>query len=390
MVRAVWCLWVVLGACGFPALDVTGKTCSSLDLCPAPWVCTRGICKKSATPVTATPVFARGLFESGSLARQRVPHSLGVAPSALWLWTIGTRATALSDGSVLGFGLSDGVLSRALASTSVGEGSVGEIDDASVVWLDADGTIGGRAVLDSWDPTGFTLRWTVLPVVPVSLHFALVGGEGVAAAVRDLSPEVSVGFAPVVVFAVGSAGTAALNRSSRGAGFSLGVGTAGASWALTEQRTDAAAAPMSTHLQQAGSALLQGTTGFTLSLGNDGFSVSPAPLMRGFAMAISGVAVKAGSAAKVNGTVSTLFAPRLLFAAGTQDSFQTSPRADGIRGSRCARRVLHRTAGRVGIERYQPVPGFRVLHRGRSRQPGDGEGAGHIVRKRLRLGLGAE
>ncbi len=231
---------VQLGCVAAP-FEAEGKVCADEDPCPASYRCAQvrvgaRTCQKLAP---GTPSFQVGRFTRGA-SPQRVPHTLGLTPSALLVWTSGPEAASAS----VSFGLSDGLTQRALAlSDGVNAGrtrSARDLAPALVTVLSVDGTTRWTAELTDWDAQSFTLQWTGAELQPFELAFLAIGGPGVQSQLTQWeAPEkpgpvnVTTGFSPELVLHLGVPGTGI----GIGAEGSLSaMNAAGGQWALSRSR----------------------------------------------------------------------------------------------------------------------------------------------------------
>lgn len=308
------------------------------------------------------PGFKVGNFTkstAGAPATQVISHGLGSVPKAIILWTDGQTNETFSNGSyLLGFGMSDGTISRSVAAasrTAQDESNASTRMAAKaltlVQWSEV---LVAEADLQSWDETSFTLRWTTNNATPYVINYLVIGGPDVSAKVVEWTMAgaagnrsvTGVGFRPnAVLHAHGThAFTAALPANIAGAGFGLGAMDAdGDQWSTAFFTVDNSAPTDTQRGQQTDAALYSFNNGLTVqkkaswvSMDADGFTVNfttaAAGAARVVSLALKGVNVKPGSflkttdAAPATQTIAGVgFRPTAVLLTSAQDLTRAAP-----------------------------------------------------------------
>jgi hypothetical protein len=318
--------------------------------------------------VTATgAVFAVGTFvKPNGVGPQVVSHTLGRAPKALMMWTVGASPASPSTDSLHAIGVSDGLHSGMSAAMSSHGGvsptsSSRRIANKALSVVRWDLTTLAEADLAAWDASTFTLDWTTNGDTPYAVHYALVGGDGVSAKVISwqapgalgLKAVAGVGFQPDVVFHFHSGWffTAAPPATITNAGFGLGVmDRAGGQCANHIRASDAKNPSLTARAQRTDAALymthevgpIVTKQASFVSMDGDGFTMNfttaNSSATQIFSLALAGVRAKVGAFAKTTGVAPSRqpvagvgMKPGVVILSSVQDVAETAITVDHLR-----------------------------------------------------------
>lgn len=194
---------------------------------------------------SASVYSARGTFNAATVAGNQA-ITVGFQPKAvIFYWAHGT-ADGYQTGGYLGYGFTDGTRQGVVAVASddgVGTSNIGSMTRTdSVISILSNGapTEDARANIVSLDANGFTLNWSNAAGSAWNIHYLAVGGTEITNAyVGSFSRTAGTGnlavtgtgFQPDFVMMLAPEYTDALNATSTGAAFSIGMMTP------TEQQT---------------------------------------------------------------------------------------------------------------------------------------------------------
>jgi len=319
---------------------------------------------------------------------QSIRHTLGRAPKALLVWTVGATSEAPASDAVQSVGVSDGPGSSLTSAMSSRSGvspssSSRRIAPKAISIARWDLMTLAEADLTAWDETSFTLDWTTnVDTSTYPLHYAIIGGDSVMAKVVSWQTPTSasvkavagVGFMPEVVVHLHSGWffTATPPATITNAGFGLGMmDRAGGQCAIhvrasdmknptltaRAQRTDASV--YMTHevgpiVTKQASFVSMDADGFTMN-----FTTSNSSASQIASLALGGVRAKVGAFMKTTGAAPSVQAvagagmkPGLVLLSSVQDTVESAITADQMRfglgaadGSHAAASALFDTNG---------------------------------------------
>jgi len=274
-------------------------------------------------------VFAVGSFtKATATGTQTVTHTLGQAPKALILWTVGKTNETLSAGFLHGMGVSDSAESYAVGISTqdnvASSVTSRRMAPKAITLVQAGEVLIAEADLTSRTASNFALNWTTNDNQPLVIHYLAIGGPQVAAkVVMWTSPTTTgnkaitgIGFRPETVlhFYGGAALTASPSSSFNGI-FGMGaMDKNGNQWASQVSDWDANNPSMATRGQQTDAAIYMYADGSQsavtkeasfATMDSDGFTLnfkaanSNAGLI--CSLALSGVRATVGSFNKVTG-----------------------------------------------------------------------------------------
>jgi len=317
---------------------------------------------KDAAPEVPPPlgaVFAVGSFtKSTSTGSQTVSHTLGQAPKALILWTVGKTNESLSSGFYYGIGISDSSTSVSLAMSTRDGASTSStsrrVANKAITLVQGGETTVAEADLPSMSAGNFQLTWTTNDGQPSVIHYLVIGGPQVTAKIVNWQAPTSpgqktvngVGFQPEAVlhFHVGSAFTSsAPNNQASGV---IGIGAmdkSGAEWSIQAGDADSQNPSVTGRAQRTNAAIYMytdsGTASVTkeakfVSMNSGGFTLdfttANSSASQVYSLALGGLKADVGSFNKSTGTapasqsVNTGFSPSAVFMASYQKTAESS------------------------------------------------------------------
>jgi hypothetical protein len=296
---------------------------------------------------------------------QVITHNLGVAATAVLMWTANRPGLAWAVNYQLGIGMTDFTTSRSLSiAADATDNRRKRIDTVLFHLVNSSGTVVVSGALgtgaDAPTPNAFTINWTVVDGVAAKMHYAVMAGAQTKAKVLSWQapngtnatyPVNGVGFKPTTVlhFVSGFSVTAAPPVTANDAELMIGaMDRAGNQWitALIARNTLPAAYAFKYHSFTPRSLELWEWVGTTASpavntkkiatfvnMHSDGFtlnfSASDTSQSQIVSLALQGLNQQVGSLIKTSGTdqpvVTTGWKPGLLLMAGWQ---RTAPAND--------------------------------------------------------------